>query len=187
MDTTFIELSGSKQCWLKVVLARRQVLKPQQLWHVEPGKWQRRKRKRITQLLLCAAVAQHVYTQACDCRGVKKWRGVEGSSCGRTTNQREHALSKRTRTNREPTRSCKSCGKVFDFMIYLWASSAAPLGNKLFANLLKPSAPCRATSSSPTPTIRFFSYSFKVPAKRIKLLMPSRLKSKANMHTIRFV
>lgn len=95
MDTTFIELSGSRQCGLKVVLAGRQVLQPQQLWHVEPGKWQRRKRKRITQLLLCAAVAQHVYTQACDCR-------EGGSNCGRTTNQREHALSKRTRmrTNR---------------------------------------------------------------------------------------
>lgn len=184
MDTTFIELSGSRQCWLKVVLARRQVLKPQQLWHVEPGKWQRRKRKRITQLLLCAAVAQHVYTQACDCRGVKKWGAVAVGVPpikGNTLCQRE-----RERTG-EPTRSCKSCGKVFDFMIYLWASSAAPLGNKLFANLLKPSAPCRTTSSSPTPTIRFFSYSFKVPAKRIKLLMPSRLKSKANMHTIRFV
>lgn len=116
--------------------------------------------------------------------GVKKWGAVAVGVPpikGNTLCQRE-----RERTG-EPTRSCKSCGKVFDFMIYLWASSAAPLGNKLFANLLKPSAPCRATSSSPTPTIRFFSYSFKVPAKRIKLLMPSRLKSKANMHTIRFV
>lgn len=69
----------------------------------------------------------------------------------------------------EPSRSCKSCGKVFDFMIYLWASSAAPLGNKLFANLLKPAAPAVPPPLLLLPLLNFFSYSFKVPAKRIKL------------------
>lgn len=153
---------------MKVVLAGRQVLQPQQLWHVEPGKWQRRKRKRITQLLLCAAVAQHVYTQLCDSRGGgEKGRGAVAVGVppikGNTLCQRE-----REGTG-EPSRSCKSCGKVFDFMIYLWASSAAPLGNKLFANLLKPAAPAVPPPLLLLPLLNFFSYSFKVPAKRIKL------------------
>lgn len=78
----------------------RQVLQPQ-LWHVElAGQMaapETEAHYSVSAATVSADVAQHVYTQACDCRGqAESRRGGVPSSCGRTTNQREHALSKRT-------------------------------------------------------------------------------------------